>query len=129
MNPLILLVDDSPVSLKLISQMLLWEGYRVVVAEDGESARHLIREEQPDLVVLDLELPRLDGLTLVGLLRRDERTRDLPVLALTAHAMKGDAERGLAAGFTAYLTKPIDTRTFCKQIALHLPAGAHVPIL
>ncbi len=117
----LLVVDDSPVNLKLASHLLEHAGYRVRQAADAETALVMIREDLPALLLLDLQLPQMDGLTLARLLKADEKTRAFPIVALTAHAMKGDAEKAYAAGCDGYLTKPIDTRRFVEQIAAFLP--------
>ncbi|MDE1171209.1 MAG: response regulator [Verrucomicrobium sp.] len=124
MNPYILVVDDSVVNLKLATHILEAEGYRVGQAEDAESALEMIRQAPPDLLLLDLQLPEMDGLTLARLLKADEGIRPFPIVALTAHAMKGDAEKAFAAGCDGYITKPIDTRKFPQQIAEHLAKKA-----
>lgn len=124
MKPLILIVDDDPSNRKLISMVLELEGYLVLTAETAEEALELIWEAAPDLALIDLELPRMDGLSLARLLRAEPRTRHLPIIALSAHAMKDEIAKAAAAGCDAYITKPIDTRKFCDQIARHLKAEA-----
>lgn len=117
MSARVLIVDDNPVNLKLAVELLRCEGHAVSQARDAESALAMIRAAPPDLVLLDLQLPKMDGLELARVLKSDPLTRPVSLVALTAHAMKGDAEKATAAGFDGYMTKPIDTRTFSTQIA------------
>ncbi len=124
MNPLILIVDDDRSNRKLVSMVLDMEGYFVLTAETAEEALDLIRDATPDLVLIDLELPGMNGLSLAHLLRTGESTRHLPLIALSAHAMPDEISKAAAAGCDAYITKPIDTRKFCEQIARHLKADA-----
>ncbi|MDE1169691.1 MAG: response regulator [Verrucomicrobium sp.] len=119
--PRILVVDDSQSNLDISAYFLEWEGYRVLRAMDGRTALHLLDTERPDLVVTDIELPDMDGLSLLQHIRANARTRDIPVVALTGHDERTYQERMLAAGCTAYLIKPIDTRTFSQCISRHLP--------
>lgn len=105
-KPLILIADDRPSSRELLRTVLERAGYAVVEAEDGEEALAHARSGEPSLILLDLQMPRLDGYAVLEQLRSDERLRNIPVLALTASAMRGDRERILAAGFTDYLAKP-----------------------
>jgi CheY-like chemotaxis protein len=119
----ILVVDDNPVNVKLAIELLRFEGYAVSHAIDAESAHSMIQTAPPALVLLDLQLPGMDGLALARLLKADERTRHVRLIAFTAHAMKGDTERAAEAGCDGYLTKPIDTRKFPGQIAAYLNGG------
>ena len=112
----ILLIDDHPVNLKLASQVLLAGGHTVIQAEDAEQALALLEQHAPELVLTDLALPGMDGLELTRRLKADARYRHLPVVALTASAMKGDETRVLQAGCDAYISKPIDTRTLASQM-------------
>jgi CheY-like chemotaxis protein len=112
----VLIVDDNPTNLKLVSDVLLSEGFSVEAAQDADEARSILEQRLPDLVLMDIGLPGMDGLTLTRLLRTQSRFRELPIVALTASAMRGDEEKALAAGCTGYITKPIDTRTFGRQI-------------
>jgi CheY-like chemotaxis protein len=113
----ILIVDDSPVNLKLIRVLLELEGYVVSVASDAQAALEFLATSIPDLILMDLQLPAMDGLTLTRLLKADVRLAGVPIVALTAYAMTGDQERALASGCDAYFTKPIDTRSFAQSIA------------
>jgi CheY-like chemotaxis protein len=113
----ILVVDDNPINLKLVADLLAFEGYRMLKAVDGEEAAHRVQEDPPDLILLDVDLPGIDGLTLTRRLKGDARTADIIIVALTAFAMKGDRQRAIAAGCDAYVTKPIDTRELPVQVA------------
>lgn len=106
----ILVVDDNPTNLKLASDMMECEGYRVDRAVDADSALAAIALNRPDLILMDLALPGMDGLDLTRKLRSQESTVGIPVVALTAFAMKRDEDRAMAAGCDAYIVKPIDTR-------------------
>lgn len=117
MSATILIVDDHPVNLKLVSGVLEFEGYRVLKAADAEEAQTILAEAQPDLILMDLALPGMDGLTLTRQLKADPATQPIRIVALTAFAMKGDKEKALAAGCDGYLAKPIDTRTLPGQVA------------
>jgi CheY-like chemotaxis protein len=112
----ILVIDDNPVNLKLASEVIQCSGHTVIRAEDAEQAVALLSTIVPDLVLTDISLPGMDGLQLTRWIKADERLRHVPVVALTASAMKGDEARILEAGCDAYIAKPIDTRTFVAQI-------------
>jgi CheY-like chemotaxis protein len=105
-RPLILIADDRASSRELLRTVLERAGYDVIEAEDGEVAVERARTGSPDLILLDLQMPKLDGYGVLAALRADERFRTLPVLALTASAMSGDREKILESGFTDYLSKP-----------------------
>jgi CheY-like chemotaxis protein len=113
----ILVVEDNPLNLELASELLRISGYRVVQARTAEEGIQLARAERPNLILLDVRLPGMDGLAAVRVLKRDADTQHIPTIAMTAQAMKGDEEAALAAGFDAYLTKPIDTRAFPQTVA------------
>src|SRR5258708_2949928 len=124
MKPRVLIVDDNPTNLKLACDLLEWEGYVVTNAVDAEHAQELLKRETPDLILMDIALPGMDGLTLARKLKADETLRNVPVVALTAFAMKGDDQKALLAGCTGYITKPIDTRKFAQQVASFLKSDA-----
>jgi CheY-like chemotaxis protein len=113
----ILVVDDNPTNLKLVSELLAFEGYEVLRAMDAEEAQVVITSTLPDLILMDIALPGMDGLTLTRHLKVDERTRHISIVALTAFAMKGDKQKALDAGCDGYITKPIDTRAFPGEVA------------
>jgi CheY-like chemotaxis protein len=120
----ILIVDDNKTNLKLASDVLAFDGYEILNAIDAESAQEIIRNTTPDLILMDIALPGMDGLTLTRLLKADEATRNIVVVALTAFAMKGDDARARDAGCDGYITKPIDTRTLPDAVAGYLRARA-----
>ena len=116
----VLVVEDNEKNMKLFCDVLSASGYRTIEATTGGEAVDLTMEHQPDLVLMDIQLPDIDGVEALGRLRADGRTASLPVLALTAQAMEGDRERFLAAGFDGYLSKPVNiadlvatVRRFC----------------
>jgi two-component system cell cycle response regulator DivK len=104
----ILVVEDNEKSMKLFRDVLLATGYRPLEATTGVQAIELAAEHAPDLVLMDIQLPDIDGVEALSRLRADERTASIPVLALTAQAMYGDEERFLAAGFDGYISKPVN---------------------
>jgi len=116
----ILVVDDNPTNLKLVSDVLEFDGYRILKASDAEEAQELIKGSLPDLILMDIALPGMDGLTLTRQLKADSKTRDIVIVALTAFAMKGDDDKARAAGCDGYITKPIDTRKLSASVAEYL---------
>lgn len=116
----VLIVDDNPTNLKLASDVLGFDGYEILNASDAESAQEIIRNTPPDLILMDIALPGMDGLTLTRLLKADDATRHIVVVALTAFAMKGDDARAREAGCDGYITKPIDTRALPIAVAEYL---------
>jgi CheY-like chemotaxis protein len=116
----ILVVDDNPTNLKLVSNLLEFEGYDVLLAVDAEEAQVVIADTLPVLILMDIALPGMDGLSLTRILKGSERTRDIRIVALTAFAMKGDEQKALDAGCDGYVTKPIDTRKFPTQVLAFL---------
>jgi CheY-like chemotaxis protein len=122
----ILIVDDNPQNLKLARILLLSEGYQVRAAIDAEDALTILGGFTPRLILMDLQLPGMDGLELTRQLKADPARRDILVLALTAYAMKGDEERALAAGCDGYMSKPIDTAALPLLVAALL-ARQNVP--
>jgi two-component system cell cycle response regulator len=117
----ILVVDDHPTNLKLVCDLLRSEGHEIFEATETQAAQRIIDEHPLDLVLLDLALPGMDGLTFTRQLRAQPRTRHLAIVALTAFAMVGDEEKARAAGCDGYITKPIDTRALPGQVAAYLP--------
>jgi two-component system cell cycle response regulator len=113
----ILVVDDHPVNLKLVCELLQSEGYEVSKAADADEALAAIDGARPDLILMDIALPGMDGLTLTRKIKEEGRCPGVPIVALTAFAMKGDAEKAADAGCDGYLSKPIDTRRFPGQVA------------
>lgn len=116
----ILVVDDNATNLKLVSDVLEFEGYRILEASDAETAQEIVRLTPPDLILMDIALPGMDGLTLTRKLKADAGTRHIVVVALTAFAMKGDDAQAREAGCDGYITKPIDTRALPDAVAAYL---------
>jgi len=116
----ILIVDDNATNLKLVAYLMKANGYTVDTALDAESATEAIRASRPDVILMDIQLPGIDGLELTRRLKADPSTRDIAIVAVTAYAMKGDQAKALAAGCDDYVTKPIDTRSLPETIARHL---------
>jgi CheY-like chemotaxis protein len=120
----ILIVDDNPQNLKLARLLLAAEGYDARTAVDAEQALVLMEQFMPKLILMDIQLPGMDGLELTRRLKAEPSTRQIVVVALTAFAMKGDEEKARAAGCDGYITKPIDVTTLPAAIADYLSAGA-----
>jgi CheY-like chemotaxis protein len=116
-KPLILVADDRASSRELLRIVLERAGYAVIEAEDGEAALQQAHTGNPDLILLDLQMPRLDGYGVLAQLRSDPRFSKIPMLALTASAMSGDREKILAAGFTDYLSKPAGPELLREAVA------------
>lgn len=113
----VLVVEDYPLNMELVTDLLEASGFVVLQATSAEQGLGIAARERPDIILMDVSLPGLDGLAAVERLQMDRATRTIPVVAVTAHAMTGDRERALAAGCVAHLTKPLDTREFPSQIA------------
>ncbi len=122
MTAQILVVDDNPTNLKLASNVLEMAGYSTIKAADAEEAQQILQQTTPDLILMDIALPGMDGLTLTRKLKADERLQHVPVIALTAFAMKGDDQKALDAGCSGYITKPIDTRKLAQRVSDFLKA-------
>ena len=120
----ILVVEDNEKNMKLFRDVLDASGYRTLEAATGERAVELVFEHRPDLVLMDIQLPDIDGIEALSRLRADDRTASVPVLALTAQAMEGDRERFLAAGFDGYLSKPVDIAEFVATIKRYCEDGS-----
>jgi len=118
----ILIVDDNPENLKLARILLAAEGHEVRTAVDAEEVAAVLAAFRPRLILMDIQLPGMDGLEIARRLKADPATRDIRIVALTAYAMKGDEERGRAAGCDGYIPKPINTRTFAAEVAGHIAA-------
>ena len=113
----ILVVDDNPANLKLASDLLAWAGYKISQAADAQQALDTIQQSIPDLILMDIGLPGMDGLTLTRKLKADDATKQIRIVAMTAFAMKGDERKTLDAGCDGYISKPIDTRKLPDQVA------------
>jgi two-component system, cell cycle response regulator DivK len=112
----VLVVEDNERNMKLFRDVLQASGFRTLEATTGEQAVELVLEHRPDLVLMDIQLPDIDGIEALDRLRADDRFESVPVLALTAQAMEGDRERFLAAGFDGYLSKPVDIADFVATV-------------
>lgn len=115
-GPLILLVEDNEVNQLLTSSVLEREGFAVDIAASSQQALEVLQSRTPDLILMDIQLPGLDGLAFTRQLKADPATAPIPIVALTAHAMNGDREQSLDAGCVGYVSKPIDTRSFGRQV-------------
>jgi CheY-like chemotaxis protein len=116
----ILIVDDNPLNVKLVRVLLVTSGYDVRTCADAEEALETLQSFRPSAILMDIQLPGMDGLELTRRLKSDPQTRDITIIALTAYAMKGDEEKARAAGCDGYLTKPIDTASFPSVLAGYL---------
>jgi len=120
---MILIVDDNEANRLLASAVLERDGFRVEMAGSSQEALDMLIMQAPDLILMDVQLAGVDGLSLTRKLKRDEKTAGIPVVALTALAMLGDRERTLEAGCSGYISKPINTRTFAAEVRKYLPSA------
>lgn len=118
--PSVLVVDDNPLNLEMAELLLAADGWQVARAADAPTALDWLAGHRPDLVLMDIQLPVIDGLELTRRLRADPRTAGLVIVAFTAYVMKGDRERMLAGGCDGYIAKPIEVATFARQVRAHL---------
>lgn len=117
----VLVVEDNDMNMQLVEYLLEEGGYQIVKAASGEEALSIARGGDPvDLILMDIHLPGIDGLSVVREMKADARTSTIPILALTAHAMRGDKDRFLEAGCDGYISKPIDVKTFLSSIRQYL---------
>ncbi|HEX5685726.1 MAG TPA: response regulator [Ideonella sp.] len=123
-NSCILVVDDNPANLALVTAVLEATRCRILLAEGATQAQSILREVVPDLILMDIALPGMDGLTLTRRLKADARLQHVPVIALTAFAMDGDERKAREAGCDGYITKPIDTQALPVQVANALQRAA-----
>ena len=112
----ILIVEDNPKNRDMLSRRLIKRGYDVVLAVDGQEGIDMVSSENPDLILLDMSLPVIDGWDVARHLKADDATKSIPIIALTAHSMQGDREKCLEAGFDDYLAKPIDRSVFLPTV-------------
>ena len=112
----ILVVEDNPMNMELAVDLLKLRGHEVLSAETGQEALEIAGRERLDLILMDVQLPGMDGLEVTGKLKENPATEHIPVVALTAYAMKGDEERMLSQGCAGYIAKPIDTRQFPEDV-------------
>lgn len=120
-KPKVLIVEDNELSRDMLSRRLRRKGYEVLVAVDGSEGVSMVKQERPDIVLMDLSLPDMDGWYATRVLKEDQATAAIPVIALTAHAMSGDREKALEAGCDDYDTKPIDLRRLLSKMNRFVP--------
>ena len=113
----VLLIEDNELNRDMLKRRLERNEFTVICAEDGEIGLNMAQNNSPDIILMDLSLPVIDGWTLAGKLKSDVRTKDIPIIALTAHAMKGDREKALEAGCDDYDTKPIDFESLLSKVS------------
>jgi CheY-like chemotaxis protein len=123
-SELILIVEDNEKNRKLVRDVLNFKGYRLAEAETGEEGVRLARELHPDLILMDIQLPGIDGITALRQLRGDSATHDIPIMAVTASAMMHDRQKIMAAGFDGYQSKPIKVREFVEAVRTMLDRRA-----
>jgi two-component system cell cycle response regulator DivK len=121
MTKTILIVEDNELNMKLFNDLLESNGYATLCTKSGFEAISLARSHQPDLILMDIQLPEISGLEVTRMLKQDENLRDIPVVAITAFAMKGDEEKILQGGCEAYLSKPISVAKFLETVNSFLP--------
>ena len=122
----ILLVEDNAVNRRLAGFLLRSQGYQVREATTALEAFEMLKNNHPDLIVMDIQLPGMDGLEVTRKLKEQPATADIPVIAVTSYAMKGDREKALAAGCAGYVTKPIDKNTFIQEVAAHVGSKSKI---
>lgn len=113
----VLIVEDNPMNMRLIEMILKSDNYTLLKATDGEEALEIAAKERPDLVLMDIRLPKVSGLEVAKRLKKDPELSHTSIIALTAHAMKGDMEKAFEAGCESYISKPIDTRELPRLVA------------
>ncbi len=121
MTKKILIVEDDSKNLTLFRDLLRVSGYETVEATDGKQGVESAKANKPDLILMDIQMPVMDGLEATKILKADSTTSDVPIVALTANAMKGDEQKITEAGCDGYMTKPIDIKEFLKLVAEYLP--------
>jgi two-component system cell cycle response regulator DivK len=120
MTKTILIVEDEPRNLKLLHDLLQRFGYEILEAPDGELGVKLAGEKIPDMILMDIMMPKMDGLEATRIIKADEKTKYIPIIALTSYAMKGDREKTIEAGCDGYIAKPIDIKEVLKAIEHYL---------
>ena len=123
----VLVIEDNPANMTLATFLLKSVGHAVLGATDAEAGLTLADEQQPDLILMDIQLPGMDGLQATAILKANDLTRSIPIIALTALAMKGDEERIRAAGCDGYISKPLAYQNFLSVVNEHLPASSTPP--
>ena len=120
-NKTVLVIEDNELNLKLVRSLLKLGHYQAIEAVDAETGIQLAREQLPDLILMDIQLPGMDGLTGTRIIKEDPELKDIPIVALTSYAMDGDEEKAIEAGCAGYIAKPVDTRSFLSNVAQFLP--------
>ena len=120
MGKTILIVEDEPKNMKLLRDLLQRFGYEILEASDGEQGVKSAGEKMPDLILMDIMMPKMDGLEATRIIKADIKTKHIPVIALTSYAMKGDREKAIEAGCDGYIAKPIDIKEVLKTIETYL---------
>ncbi len=120
MTKLILIIEDEPKNVTLLRDLLQVSGYKTIEATDGKQGVELAKSKKPDLILMDVQMPVMDGLEATRILKADATTSNIPVLALTSYAMTGDEERILEAGCDGYLAKPFDIKELLKEVSKYL---------
>lgn len=115
----VVVIEDNRLNLELVSDLLEMAGHQVLWAAKAEEGLALVRSESPDVILMDIALAGMDGLSATRILKEDPQTRHIPVVALTAHALRGDEQKALEAGCTGYIMKPINTRTFVETVTAY----------
>jgi len=112
----VLVIEDNDLNMKLVAALLSISHFEVIKAANAEQGLQLARKERPGLILMDIQLPGMDGLTATRLIKEDKELKNIPVIALTSYAMQGDEQKAFAAGCTGYIPKPIDTRKFIEVV-------------
>lgn len=124
MSARILCVEDNPQNMRLVRKILKHQGFEVLEAEDGQTGLNIAREQRPDLILMDINLPDIDGLECTRILKGEDGLTDIPIIALTANAMYGDRERSLEAGCDGYISKPVSKALLTEEISRFLNLDA-----
>lgn len=119
-SPIVLLVEDNDDNLRIYSTILTYSGYQVIEATDGEAGLTAARDKHPDLILMDVSIPKIDGWEVTRLLKSDPQTASIPVIALTAHALATDRERANEIGFDGYIAKPAEPRLVLAEVERRL---------
>ncbi len=119
-NPKVLIVEDIQLNIELATDILKLKGWDVMQAKSAEEGIEIAKKQPPDIILMDISLPGMDGLEATKILKENSNTQNVPVIALTAHAMRGDKQKAMDAGCNGYISKPIDTRSFAGTVAEHL---------
>jgi two-component system cell cycle response regulator DivK len=117
MSKTILIVEDNELNMRLFNDLLQANGYNTVKSVDGSDAIDLTRENMPDLIIMDIQLPGMSGMEITELLKADEDLKHIPVIAVTAFAMKGDEDKIMQAGFASYIAKPVSVPSFLENVS------------